>query len=232
MRVAEILTAQQIHGWRFDVKGAQKLDDILRTEIESLSKGVVNKHPLIFDKELTPKRSNRVKGWHAHCPMSKLKDLNPTSRDQIAWVLKTHYGWEPEKLTDTGKAKVDETTLKAFGTPEGLAFFRMFELTKQLGLLSEGKNGWLRMVTKADRIHHRCQVNTTTHRASHSSPNLAQTPSDLRFRALFLPDAEGHVMVGADLAAIEPRREILALDDHCGHPTDVGANYHLTAEFC
>jgi len=204
MRVAEILTAQQLHGWRFDVKGAQKLDDILRTEIESLSRGVIDKHPLIFDKEFTPKRPNKSKGWYADCPMSKLKDLNPTSRDQIAWVLTTFYGWEPSKYTDTHKAVVDETTLKAFGTPEGLTFYRMFELTKQLGLLSQGKNGWLRMVTPAERIHHRAKVDTVTHRCSHSSPNLAQTPSDLRFRALFLPD-EGHVMVGADLAAIELR---------------------------
>lgn len=204
MRVAEILTTQQLHGWRFDVKGAQKLDNILRTEIETLSRGVIDKHPLIFDKEFTPKRPNKTKGWYADVPFSKLKDLNPTSRDQIAWILTTFYGWEPDKFTNTHKAVVDETTLKSFGTPEGLTFYRMFELTKQLGLLSEGKNGWLRMVTSEDRIHHRCQVNTVTHRCSHSSPNLAQTPSDLRFRALFLPD-EGNVMVGADLAAIELR---------------------------
>jgi DNA polymerase I-like protein with 3'-5' exonuclease and polymerase domains len=204
MRVAAILAAQQRHGWRFDVKGAQKLDDILRTEIEALSRGVIDKHPLIFDKEFTPKRPNKTKGWHADVPFSRLKDLNPTSRDQIAWVLTTFYGWEPSKFTDTHKAVVDETTLKSFGTPEGLTFYRMFELTKQLGLLSEGKNGWLRMVTPDERIHHRAKVDTATHRCSHSSPNLAQTPSDLRFRALFLPD-EGQCMVGADLAAIELR---------------------------
>ena len=41
-------------------------------------------------------------------------------------------------------------------------------------------------------------------RCSHRNPNLAQVPSDERFRTLFLP-TPGMVMVGADLAGIELR---------------------------
>lgn len=208
MRVADLLTRQQIHGWRFDIKAAQALEETLRTEVEALSRGVIHKHPYVAGKEFTPKRSNRTVGYVADATLTKLIDTNVTSRDHIAWILKTHYGWEPSKFTETNKAVVNEVTLKEIGSEEGLTFHRMFELNKQLGLLTNGKGSWLKSVVERSpgdfRIHHRCKVDTVTHRCSHSSPNLAQTPADLRFRSLFLPD-KGEVMVGADLSAIELR---------------------------
>ena len=71
-------------------------------------------------------------------------------------------------------------------------------------MLAEGKNAWLRLVTKFSRIHHHCSVATATHRCAHRNPNLAQTPADLEFRKLF--DATpGMKMVGADLSGIELR---------------------------
>ena len=73
-----------------------------------------------------------------------------------------------------------------------------------LGLLSEGTNAWLRLVTNADRIHHHCSVATSTHRCAHRHPNLAQVPSDERFRKLFIA-SPGQLMVGADLSGIELR---------------------------
>ena len=73
-----------------------------------------------------------------------------------------------------------------------------------LGLLSNGVNAWLKLCTN-NRIHHHCSVATATHRAAHRSPNLAQVPSDERFRKLFIP-SPGMVMVGADLSGIELRQ--------------------------
>lgn len=71
-------------------------------------------------------------------------------------------------------------------------------------MVSQGANGWLKLVTNEGRIHHNCSVSTSTHRCAHRSPNLAQTPSDERFRKLFIP-SPGLVMCGADLSGIELR---------------------------
>jgi DNA polymerase I-like protein with 3'-5' exonuclease and polymerase domains len=71
-------------------------------------------------------------------------------------------------------------------------------------MISEGVNAWLKLCTNASRLHHHCSVATATHRCAHRNPNLAQVPSDERFRKLFLP-TPGQVMVGADLSGIELR---------------------------
>ena len=68
----------------------------------------------------------------------------------------------------------------------------------------EGVNAWLRLVTNANSIHHGCSTGAATGRCVHSHPNLAQVPSDERFRRLFLP-TPGQVMVGADLSGVELR---------------------------
>lgn len=211
MEVANILSRQQIHGWHFDVKQAQQLEQTLRREVEQLEPEVVKMHPLILDVEFTPKRANKTKGWHEGATFSKLKDFSPTSRQDVAWVLQTFSNWIPQNYTKSTSKKnklpvpeINEGVLKEIGTKESLVFLRLLTLQKQLGLLSEGKNAWMKLVESDDRIHHRCKVDTSTHRCSHSSPNLAQVPSDLEFRKLFTA-TPGLVMVGADLSGIELR---------------------------
>ena len=71
-------------------------------------------------------------------------------------------------------------------------------------MISEGANAWLKLSTTSSRIHHHCSVATSTFRCAHRNPNLAQVPSDPRFRELFLP-SPGQVMVAADLSGIELR---------------------------
>ena len=71
-------------------------------------------------------------------------------------------------------------------------------------MLSEGINAWLKLSTSANRIHHHCSVGCATHRCSHRNPNLAQVPSDEKFRALF-SSTPGLCCVGADLSGIELR---------------------------
>jgi DNA polymerase I-like protein with 3'-5' exonuclease and polymerase domains len=117
--------------------------------------------------------------------------------------MKEFYGWKPTVFTDKGKATIDEVVLKDIGTPIALEFLQCLELSKQLGMLSEGANAWLKLVRK-DRVHHHCSVATNTHRCAHRNPNLAQTPADARFRRLFTA-TPGLVMVGADLSGIELR---------------------------
>ena len=201
--VATILTTQELHGWYFDENAARELAQTLYSELDGLNQLLRKRYPYVKDREFTPKRSNRTTGYVGGATVTKLKEFSPTSRDHIAWIMKNHHGWVPDKETASGKTAIDETVLKDIGTEEALQFFRCLELTKQLGMLSEGKNAWLKLV-KDNRIHHHCSVATNTHRCAHRNPNLAQVPSDLNFRKLFIA-SPGYVMVGADLSGIELR---------------------------
>lgn len=202
-RVAEILTQQQLHGWTFDEKAGQQLDLELSAELDALKESLRSRHPYVAEGEFTPKRNNQTRGYFADCEFTKIKELNPISRDHIAWIMKEHYGWEPKVFTETGRAVIDEVVLKDIGTPIALDFFRCLELGKSLGMLSGGVNAWLKL-SRDGRIHHHCSVATNTHRCAHRNPNLSQTPSDERFRRLFTA-SPGLVMVGSDLSGIELR---------------------------
>ena len=202
-QVAQILTEQEIHGWYFNEHAARKLESALRIKYEETTQVLRNRHPYVAGQEFTPKRNNSRQGYVEGCPLTKLKELNPTSRDHISWILKTHYGWMPSSMTASGKAVIDETVLKELGSDIALSFLTLLDLTKQLGMISEGVNAWQKLVTKS-RIHHHCSVATATFRCAHRNPNLAQVPSNERFRKLFTV-TPGLVMVGADLSGIELR---------------------------
>jgi len=152
----------------------------------------------------TPKRDNRTQGYVKDAPLTRLKELNPTSREHQAWIFTTFYGWKPTQMTATGKPIIDEPILKEIGSEVSMMFLRCLTVQKMLGLLSQGTNAWLKLCTSASRIHHHCSVATSTFRCAHRNPNLAQVPSDSRFRELFLP-SPGQVMVAADLSGIELR---------------------------
>lgn len=201
--VATILTKQELHGWYFDEDAARQLASSLYSELDDLKSVLRKRYPYIAGREFTPKRVNRSLGYVEGAPCTKLVEFSPTSRDHIAWIMTNIHGWEPDKKTAAGKTAIDEIVLKDIGTEESLQFFRCLELTKQLGMLSEGNNAWLKLV-KDNRIHHHCSVATNTHRCAHRRPNLAQVPSDLDFRKLFCA-SPGYVMVGADLSGIELR---------------------------
>ncbi len=202
--VAQILTQQEIHGWHFDERSAWELESSLRQELEDFTQLLRNRHPFVAGSVFNPKRNNRTQGYVAGAESIRLKELNPTSRDHIAWVLTTHYGWKPSSISSNGKPVVDEIVLKEIGTDIALQFLRCLELKKALGMISEGVNAWLKLCTTSSRIHHHCSVATNTFRASHRKPNLAQVPSDEEFRKLFTA-TPGMVMCGADLSGIELR---------------------------
>ncbi len=219
---AEILTKQELHGWYFDERAAWELASTLRQELEETHQLLLNWHPYVAGPVFTPKRDNRTQGYvkgtgytekHEHCGIlieiqqcsfTRLKDLNIKSRDHISWILQTFHGWKPTQMTPTGKPIIDEPILKEIGSPIALAFLRILTITKMLGMISEGANAWLKLSTTANRIHHHCSVATSTFRCAHRNPNLAQVPSDPRFRQLFLP-SPGQVLVAADLSGIELR---------------------------
>lgn len=202
-KVQQILTEQEIHGWRFNEAAAWQLTSTLSQELREIEAALRRKHPYVAGAEFTPKRDNRTQGYAKGAPFTRLKDLNCTSRDHIAWILTTFYGWTPTQKTATGKPVVDEVILTEIGSEIAIQFARCLTVTKMLGLLSNGTNAWLKLCTN-DRIHHHCSVATNTHRAAHRNPNLGQVPSDERFRTLFIP-SPGLSMVGADLSGIELR---------------------------
>jgi len=206
-QVANILTKQEIHGWHFDERAAWELASALRDELRETENVLQRRHPYVAGATFTPKRDNKSSGYIKGSTFQRLKELNCTSRDHISWILQTYHGWNPKHLTPTGKPIIDEVVLKeiiASGGPKIASdFMRCLDITKKLGMISEGVNAWLKLSTN-DRIHHHCSVATSTHRCAHRSPNLAQVPSDGRFRALFIP-TPGLCMVGADLSGIELR---------------------------
>ena len=207
-KVAQLLTEQELHGWYFDQHAAWKLASTLRKELEETCQLLRDRHPFVAGSIFTPKRNNRTQGYVAGAESTRLKETNPTSRDHISWILQTFHGWKPTQLTATGKPIIDEIVLKeivASGGPSiALDFLKCLDITKSLGMISEGTNAWLKLCTTASRIHHHCSVATNTHRCAHRKPNLGQTKSDPEFRKLFQA-SPGQIMVGADLSGIELR---------------------------
>ena len=203
-QVAHILQKQEEHGWYFDERAAYELESTLRGELEEATEILRRKFGFVAGTVFTPKRNNRTQGYVQGCPFTKLKQLNPTSRDHIAWILQTHENWKPTQRTATGKPVVDETVLKDIGSETALLFLKCLDITKKLGMISEGVNAWQKLSTTCNRIHHHCGVATSTFRCAHRKPNLAQVPSDERFRKLFRATPT-YQMVSADLSGIELR---------------------------
>ena len=206
--VAQILTEQELHGWYFDQHAAWQLASSLRKELEETIELLRNQHPLVGGPEFTPKRNNGPAGYIKDAGFCRLKETNPTSRDHIAHILTWVYKIKLTKKTATSKPIIDEIVLREIAASDGppivLDFLKCLDITKSLGMISEGTNAWLKLCTTANRIHHHCSVATNTHRASHKKPNLSQVKSDPEFRKLFQA-SPGQIMVGADLNGIELR---------------------------
>ena len=203
-KVAQILSKQERHGWYFDERAAWQLASSLQQELHDIEKVLRRKHPFIRGAEFTPKRNNKTSGYIEGATFTRQKELNPTSRDHISWILQHCYGWKPTQMTATGKPIVDEVILTEIGSEISTMFARCLTVTKMLGMLSNGTNAWLKLVTSEGRIHHHCSVATNTHRCAHRKPNLGQVPSNHEYRQLFQA-SPGQVMVGADLSGIELR---------------------------
>ncbi len=203
-QVAQLLQTQEENGWHFDERAALELAQTLTRELHETRELLCNEHAFVEGSVFTPKRDNRTSGYVKGAPFTRLKEFNPTSREHISWILQTHYGWTPSSTTPSGKAVIDEVVLKEIDIPFAQKCLRMLDLTKTLGMVLSGANGWLKLCTTASRIHHHCSTTTATFRCSHRNPNLAQVPSEGRCRELFTA-SPGQVMVAADLSGIELR---------------------------
>ena len=202
-RIGELMALQEAVGWPFDVRAAQELENTLLSRLESLREAAEKLCWCVPGNLFTPKRDNKTQGYVAGAEMQRLKEFNSSSREHIAWFFKTFQGWKPTKMTETGKAVIDETVLKEIGTEEALLFLEILETQKKLGMLSQGNNAWLKLV-KNGRLHHSCFIGAATHRMAHARPNLAQVSSDADCRELFIT-RPGWKLVDSDLSGIELR---------------------------
>jgi DNA polymerase I-like protein with 3'-5' exonuclease and polymerase domains len=229
MRFASLIARQEKSGFPFDTQKALELEVSINEQLNTLNERLRQRFPFVDGGLFTPKRDNSARGYVADASMSRLTELNPNSRDHIAWVLQNYLEWQPKDFTDSGKPKVDEKVLEKI--PGAEDFVSYLTLQKRLGQLSTGNNAWLKLVQRDNRIHGSViTVGCATARCSHVSPNMAQVPAvrsvlGPECRTLFVPDvqAKGRLrkpckQVGVDLSGIEAR--CLA---HYTYPFDGGS---------
>ena len=212
MAFAEIIHEQVEFGFPFDTKAAEALYTELCAERAELKEELEAVFPPEEHEEVfIPKRNNKTKGYIAGEPFIKkhIIPFNPGSRQQVAKRLQEKFGWEPVEYTETGEAKVDGGVLDSLPYPEAKVLSRWYELSKIIGMVAEGQNGWLKLVTSKNRIHGEVNTNgAVTGRCTHSKPNLAQVPKKgelgSRCRACFAAPP-GWVQMGADASGLELR---------------------------
>jgi DNA polymerase-1 len=234
-RFALLIRQQEINGFRFNEQKAHALQaklasrrQVLSEELGSLVPPRVEqmKAPAYWESpsglRFTTKKEAYAAGQRTLTRgpnRTRSVPFNPASRQQVATFLLST-GWKPSKFTDTGDAAVDESVLTSIAHPAGPKLAKFFAYNKLLGYLAEGKNAWLKLVTKG-RIHGRMNTcGAVTGRCTHSQPNMGQIPSVAKSkdgllygdeggwttecRELFEAD-EGWVLVGADASGLELR---------------------------
>lgn len=124
----------------------------------------------------------------------ELKEFNPSSRQQVVDRFGYLYGWEPRDFTEKGTPIVDDTILRELSEEIPLAntIAEIFFYQKRLGLVADGKNGWLKLIKDDGRIHGRVNCGgAVTGRATHAAPNVSQVPgvTPKEFKKIELFDA-------------------------------------------
>lgn len=117
----------------------------------------------------------------ADTPYTKVevREFNPNSRQQIVDRLKHLYGWTPQDFTEKGTPRVDDEILRNLqdDVPLAKSLAEIFYYKKRIGMVVDGKNGWLKLCGDDNRIHGRVNVGgTVSGRATHSKPNVSQVP--------------------------------------------------------
>lgn len=195
--VAWLMSKQEKNGFSFDTEKALVLEAELRSRAGELKAEMIKIVPAYPDKIFISKRDNKRLGYKAGVPVQKYKEFNPNSRQQIEWLIRTHYSFEPSNpdcydiADDTTplhdcRLKIDEESLHIMqdelGENNQLSKIlkdieELLMLNKRLGQLADGKNAWLSMIGTDGRIHGSVIPNgAVSGRATHSRPNVAQVP--------------------------------------------------------
>ena len=250
-QVQTIIVRQMAFGFEFDIAKAHDLYAELVTVREELMLKVINSVPpwlAKHGKEVDPKKTMKRKTKKTlNIPLYANRDpklaedeilsyttvgypyqplkvvvFNPTSRDHIARLFSTKYGWVPQDFTKSGKPKIDETVLSNLTYPEARPLADLFLIVKRIAQLAEGKQAWLQTVDDDGRMHGYVNSNgAVTGRMTHSNPNVAQVPSvkqgkdgkplvgfvggyGVESRTLFKVP-KGYKLVGCDASGLELR---------------------------
>tara|TARA_B100000378_G_scaffold109431_1_gene87738 strand:- start:582 stop:2312 length:1731 start_codon:yes stop_codon:yes gene_type:complete len=220
--VQGIIQDQINNGWLLDQEKAFVLLAKLKEKKYDLEEQVQEtfKPLATFVKEVTPKYkkdgSLSVVGlkflgeqWEiAGGEFSRIDwpEFNLGSRQQIGRYLQ-YFGWKPQKFTETGQAIVDESVLSTVkGIPEAALIAEYLMVQKRIAQVQS----WLDAVKDDGRVHGFVNSNgAVTGRMTHSSPNVAQTPSVTAEYGKECRECwtvpEGYKVVGIDASGLELR---------------------------
>lgn len=189
--VAHIVSQQVLNGFAFDFDMACRIHCEHEQRMQEITDELQATFPPIVEERWSEKTGKQLK--------PKVTVFNPGSRQQVAERLEGK-GAVWKSFTETGKAKVDETTLAELEIPEAQLVLEYLTLSKRLGMLKS----WLDAVN-GSRIHgYVNSCGAVTGRMTHSKPNMAQIPSESTYRECFTVE-EGNVLVGADASGLELR---------------------------
>lgn len=213
---------QDARGWRtFSIRDAGALQaeltqqkHVLETKLkETFGSWYAPVSPDPTKALFVPKRDNKKLGYVAGQQSTKIKlvEFSPGSRMHIERVLRLQ-GWKPTKLTEGGRAQIDEETIEGivarYPAMSGLGEFMLIE--KRLSQLAGTDNSLIQSVQDDGRIHGAMNtMGTATSRATHFYPNMSQVPSAKKpygsaFRSLFAAPSYW-LCLGADLQGLELR---------------------------
>jgi DNA polymerase I-like protein with 3'-5' exonuclease and polymerase domains len=187
-------TAQQVrNGFAFNFDTACGLYRDHEQRMREIEEELQAVFPPIVEERWSEKTGKRLK--------DRVTPFNVASRQQVAERLSAK-GAVWNDTTPSGKPKVDETTLKQNEhVPEAALVLEYLTLQKRYGMLKS----WLDAVQDDGRIHGRVNpCGAVTGRMTHSSPNMAQIPSDSLYRQCFVVP-EGYKLVGIDASGLELR---------------------------
>ena len=200
-RVAAIVAQGASEGFLMDRAKAERLWTSATQRMNQIEAELQRTFPPIVTQRVSPKTGKPLK--------DNVEVFNVGSRQQIAKRLQS-LGVVFPKVTETGQAKVDEKTLASFSdVPEAAMIAEYLTLQKRVGLV----NSWLDACGEDSRVRGRIKtIGAVTGRMTHSSPNMAQIPSDPVCRECWTV-AENNVLVGIDAKGLELRMLAHYIDD-------------------
>ena len=164
-QVAWLMAKQERNGFKFDYEGAKKLAEELEAKQAVIQSKLLAKIPELPDKIFIPKRDNKRLGYKAGVPIQRYKPFNPNSRQQIEYVFRILYNYNPKNLdlydipdmaedpdVKDYRLKMDDETLNYIKAdpecPDDLKEIagwvqESLMLKKRLGQIKDGSNAWL-----------------------------------------------------------------------------------------
>jgi DNA polymerase I-like protein with 3'-5' exonuclease and polymerase domains len=201
-----IIQQQERNGWLLDQKLSNELLATFKERMNDIEGQLQEVFPPIIEERWSERTGKRLK--------DKVTVFNPGSRQQVAERLeKLGVVWNVR--TETGKAKVDETTLaEQSHIPEAALVLEYLMLQKRYAQVKS----WLEHVQDDGRVHGRVTTNgAVTGRMTHQNPNMAQVPASYstygeECRSCWIVP-KGKKLVGFDASGLELRMLAHYMDD-------------------